>query len=255
MKLHILGCSAAELPNANLSSYLIDGKLLLDAGTIGSTLNEVAQSKIKYVLITHAHLDHIKDIPFFADNISIRNRKQSVTIYSISHVIRALKQNLFNNVVWPDFTKIPTPGNPIIRYEEIQIEKTFRLDSYKITAYKVNHTVPAVAYLIEDRHGKRLLYMGDSGPTAKIWKSLNRKKIHGMIIEVSLPNRSRAMALKTGHLTPRLLELELDKMHHLPDSIFITHCKPAYQKSVQKELKNINSGNLEILKDGAVYEL
>jgi cAMP phosphodiesterase len=111
MKIMVLGCSAVELPNSNLTSFLIDGKLLLDAGTIGSALDESAQWKIKYVLLTHAHLDHIKDIPFFADNISMHNINHSVTVMSIPSVIRALKKHLFNDVVWPDFTKIPSPEN------------------------------------------------------------------------------------------------------------------------------------------------
>jgi ribonuclease BN (tRNA processing enzyme) len=255
MKIHVLGCSAAELPDSRLSSFLIDERILLDAGTIGSVLDESAQWKIKHVLLTHAHLDHIKDLPFFADNISISNKKYHVTVIGIPDVIHALKNNLFNDVVWPDFTKIPTAENPIVKLKSIDIEKTFIVSGYKITAYKVNHTVPAVGYVIEDKRGKKLLYTGDTGPNEKIWNSLNRTHLHGIIIEVSLPNRHKNLALKTGHLTPELLRLELEKMIRLPDTVYITHYKPVYKKRVQQELKKLNISNMKILKEGEIHEI
>lgn len=255
MRIRVIGCSAVELPNSNLSSFLIDGKILLDAGTIGAALGQSEQWKIKHVLITHAHLDHIRDLPFFADNISINNRKHQVTVMSIPQVIQALKHNLLNNTVWPDFTKIPSPEHPILRLENVVPGKPFTIDGYNITAHKVNHAVPAVGYLLEDKKGKRLLYMGDAGPSDAIWKSLSNKKIHSLIIEVSFPERFKALALKTGHLTPALLGAELKKLGELPDSIFITHCKPHYRKKVAQELKKLGLNNIEILKDGALIEL
>ncbi len=255
MKVRVLGCSAVELPNANLTSFLIDGRLLLDAGTIGTALNEAEQWKIRHVLITHAHLDHIKDLPFFADSISMNNKKQDVTVMSTSGVIQALRHNLFNDIVWPDFTKIPSPENPIIRLKNIQVEKPFIINSYKITAYKVNHTASSVGYLIEDKKKKRLLYMGDSGPGNAIWDSLNNMKIHGLIIEVSLPNKLRDMAIRTGHLTPKLLASELNKIAVLPESIYITHCKPKYRNQIQEEIKALGIKNIKALRDGVVLEL
>jgi ribonuclease BN (tRNA processing enzyme) len=255
MKIMVLGCSAVELPNSNLTSFLIDGKLLLDAGTIGSALDESAQWKIKYVLLTHAHLDHIKDIPFFADNISMHNINHSVTVMSIPSVIRALKKHLFNDVVWPDFTKIPSPEKPIIRLRNIETGKTFRIDGNNVTAYSVTHSAPAVGYLIEGRKGKRLLYSGDSGPNVAIWKSLKKTRIHGLITEVSFPNKLKNLAIKTGHLTPGLLALELKKLDMLPERIFIAHCKPKYRDSVNRELGKLNIKNIKLLRDGTHIEL
>lgn len=255
MKIQVLGCSAVEFPDARLSSFLIDETILLDAGTIGSVLNEEQQWKIKHVLLSHAHLDHIKDLPFFADNISIRNKKKHVTVISIRNVIDALKNNIFNDVVWPDFTKIPDAENPIIRFENIETEKTFYVDGYKITAYNVNHVVPAVGYVIEDKGGTKLLYTGDTGPNKKIWSALDGAHIHGAIIEVSFPDSFKEKALKTGHLTPELLKSQLDIMVSQPDIIYVTHTKPAYQKRVNAELKKQNIKNVKILKDGEIHEI
>lgn len=254
MKIRVLGCSASELPDANLSSFLVDNKLLLDAGTIGEVLHEKEQWKIRHVLLTHAHLDHIKDLPFFADNISINNRKHHVTVVSVSAVNRALKQNLLNDVLWPDFTKIPSPDNPIIRLRNIKAGQPFTIDGFHVTAYAVSHTVPAVGYLVRDRKGKKLLYTGDTGPDDALWDSIN-DVIHGLITEVSLPDRFTSRALDTQHLTPRLLGAELKKMHSIPERIFITHCKPRYKNRITEEIARLGCRNIRILRDGDVIEL
>lgn len=157
--------------------------------------------------------------------------------------------------MWPDFTKIPTAENPIVRLKSIDTEKTIRIDGYKITAHKVNHTVPAVGYVIEDKRGKKLLYTGDTGSNETIWNSLSRTHLHGIIIEVSLPNRYKSTALKTGHLTPELLKSELKKMIRLPDAIYISHYKPVYKKRVQEELKNPKISNLKVLKEEEIHEI
>lgn len=250
MKIHVLGCSAAEMPNSSLTSFLVDEKILLDAGTIGSALSESRQRKIKYALITHAHLDHIKDLPFFADTLSSNNKVQHVTLISTREISSAIKQNLFNNVVWPDFTSIPSRINPVIKIKNIKTGKAFRIDGYKIIAYKVSHSVPAVGYLVEDACNKKLLYTGDTGPTERMWISIFKKKIHVLIIEISFPDKMKSVALKTGHLTPKLLESELKKLKHLPENIYITHCKPKYRKRIREDLKKLNIKNIKILNEG-----
>jgi ribonuclease BN (tRNA processing enzyme) len=255
MKLQVLGCSAVELPKLNLPSFLVDDRILLDAGTIGSFLDEKRQWKIRHVLITHAHLDHIKDLPFFADNILSNKKRFHVTVISVPEVVRALRQYIFNDTVWPDFTRIPTTDNPIIRFRNIKTEKAFTIDGYTITAHEVSHAVPAVGYLIEDKKGKRLLYTGDSGPTDTIWDSLSQTRIHALITEVSFPNRLRKVALRTGHLTPGLLNEEMKKTKTIPDNILITHFKPLYSKSIREELRKLPCSKIRILKDGETFRL
>jgi len=255
MQIRVLGCSTSEMPNVYLSSFLVDGKLLFDAGTILSALNENECSNIKHIFISHAHLDHIKDLPFFAENIIITEKKQNLQVMSIPEVTEALRNNLFNNVLWPDYTKIPTPESPTVVFENMVAGKTMHIDDHKITAYKVNHTVPAVGYLVEDSKGKRLLYLGDSGPSNAIWESLNGTKIHGLIIEVSFPDKLMSLAAKTGHLTPSLLMSEIDKLDNMPENIFITHCKPQFKTNIVEELEKLNISNLGILSCGACFEI
>lgn len=255
MQIRVLGCSTAEMPNVNLSSFLVDQRILFDAGTILSALNEHDRLNIKNVFISHSHLDHVKDLPFFIENMVIKGIPQQLKVISISDVTQALKDNLFNDVIWPDYTKIPTQESPAMVFESIEAGRAFHIDGYKVTAYKVKHTVPAVGYLIEDGQGKRLLYLGDAGPSNSIWESVNGGTINGLIIEVSFPDKLKELAIKTGHLTPTLLQSELKKIEKRPEKIFITHCKPQFKHTVVKELQELKINNLSILSCGDYWEI
>jgi ribonuclease BN (tRNA processing enzyme) len=254
MKLKVLGASGSEFPDFNSPAFLVDDVLLLDAGTIGTKLDEMAQWKIKHILLTHSHLDHIKGIPFLADNIILKKRKHSVTIMAIPDVLRPLRKNLLNNIIWPDFTTIPTTENPVLKVQRIREGRQFRVNTYNIVAHRVNHSVPATGYVLEARNGKRLLYTGDTGPTDKIWEE-TRKPIDCAIIEVSMPNSMNQMALLTGHLTASLLKKELKKMRSIPRQILITHPKPQHIARIKKELAKLKMNNIRLLKDGGEYRI
>lgn len=249
MNIRVLGCSGAELPGHNPPGFLLDGEILFDAGTITTVLDEGEQFKIKNIFITHAHLDHIKGIPFLADNIIVRNTGHTVNIISIGSVLKTIKRNLFNSAVWPDFTILPQPDNAILNLIPVKTHIPITVNDYVITPYKVNHTVPAVGYLVEDRAGKRFFYTGDTGPTDSTWKKIGEKQIHCMIVEVSFPNEMNEMAIKTGHLTAELLRKELLKIKHLPEKIYITHPKPQHFKTIKAELEGLKLKNLSLLKD------
>jgi len=253
MKLRVLGSSGAEFPGYNPTAFLIDRKLLLDGGTIGARLNESEQWDIKDILITHSHLDHIKGIPFLADNIIIKNKRHSITLFGIRETLTALRENLLNDKLWPDFTKISAAIDPVIKLRNIVAGRTFRIKDYTIKACRVHHTVPAVGYIIKDRAGKILLYTGDTGPTDEIWH-----KVPGpdaVIVEVSFPNAMEPLAKRTGHLTARLLATELRKMKDFQGRVFVTHPKPQYISRIRKEIREITGGGVEMLKDGRVYEI
>ncbi|MBI5846395.1 MAG: 3',5'-cyclic-nucleotide phosphodiesterase [Nitrospirae bacterium] len=256
MNIKVLGSSGAELPGYNSSAFLVDGKVLLDAGTIGTSLRESKQWELKDILITHAHLDHIKAIPFLADNIVIKQKKHSVTLFGTKETLKTLRDHLLNDKLWPDFTKISASIAPVLKMKIIVPGRPFIVNGYTVTAYPVSHTVPAVGYIVRDSSGRTLLYTGDTGPTQKIWASSDR--INTMIIEVSFPNNMEELAVKTGHLTPHLLGVETGKMKHLPDKILITHIKPQYMAKIRKELQAIRKKTrivIQIIKDGRIYKV
>ena len=256
MNIKVLGSSGAELPGYNSSAFLVDGKVLLDAGTIGTSLGESKQWKVRHIMITHSHLDHIKAIPFLADNIVMKQRKHSVTLYGTKETLKTLHDNLLNGELWPDFTRISASIEPVIKMKTIVPGKSFRVHGYSVTAYPMNHSVTAVGYILRDSSGRTLLYTGDTGPTQQIWAASH--PVHVMIIEVSFPNSMGDLAIKTGHLTPELLGLEIDKIKHRPEQILITHIKPQYMARIGKELQEIKKKKriaIQLAKDGRTYEV
>jgi len=255
MRVQVLGCAGAEFPKHNMPGFLIDRTVLLDAGTIGLALDFKDQRAIEDIFISHAHLDHIKAIPFFADNLVTRESGHTISIYSDREVIKILKNNLFNGHIWPDFSVIPSADNPAIRYVPLEAEETVHLKSHKVTAFQVNHTTPAVGFLVENEEGKKIVYTGDTGPTDKIWRACDDQVLDAVIIEVSFSNRMTDVALKTGHMTPNLLAQEVLKMKNLPLRFFISHSKPSHMEEIHEELAEISQQYIEILQDGQVIFL
>lgn len=252
MKIKVLGSSGAEMPGHRPPSFLLDGKILFDTGSLTNILDAKKQWKIETIFITHPHLDHIMGIPFLADNLLFMKKGLHVKVISIPPVIKAIKKNLLDGSIWPDFTIIPSMHEAILSLQELKPGESIRVNHYTITPYPVNHSVPATGYLVEDHREKRFFYTGDTGPSDTPWRHIGEKQIHCLIIEVSFPNRMEEIAIKTGHLTPRLLAGELQKIKHLPERIFIIHLKPQFFISIQKELRKLKLKNIRILKGGEV---
>jgi ribonuclease BN (tRNA processing enzyme) len=252
MRLQILGSAGAEFPNFRPPAFLIDGHLLLDAGTIGSVLSEEEQWKIKDIFITHSHLDHIRSIPALADNIIMKNLKHSVTVHSTTDVISALRDHIFNGVIWPDFTKLPSSENPVITYATVEPYKECVVKGYSIQTIPVNHTVPAVGFKVTSG-GKTLVYTGDTGPTEDIWKFCSG--VDALIVEVSFPNNMESLAQITKHLTSSMLIEELAKIDVLPGHILITHPKPQYYDIIRSEIECLGIQGIELLHDGSLYDI
>lgn len=261
MKIRVLGCSGAKFPDTNLTGFLIDEKILLDAGTIGAVLSETEQLKIRHILLTHAHLDHIIGIPFLLDNIVVRKKRHYLTVMGIRATLRDLNKHLLNDRLWPDFTRIPDKTSPVLVLKDVKYGVPFYIGSYRIFPLKVSHPVPAAGYIIE-KGGKRLIFTGDTGPTDKTWNEVNSVMrglvgagIDAIIIEVSFPNSMEEFAIKCGHLTPRLLFNELKKLNNLPKKILITHPKKQYYKTIKNEINKLRMPEIEILSDGMVIEI
>ena len=252
MRLQILGSAGAEYPGFHPPSFLIDGQLLLDAGTIGSVLSEEEQWKIRDIFITHSHLDHIRSVPALADNIIMKNLKHTVTVHGTAEVISALRDHMFNGVIWPDFTKIPSAKDPVILYSIIEPYLEFAVKGYTVQAIPVNHTVPAVGYRVNSGC-RTLVYTGDTGPTEDIWKYCSG--VDALIVEVSFPNNMESLAQVTRHLTSSMLIDELSQIAELPKHIFVTHPKPQYYDIIRREIECLGIDGIELLHDGSVYDI
>ncbi len=238
MKIRVLGCYGSELPGFRPTSFLINDHLLLDAGTITSVLSLEEQLQITHILISHSHLDHIKDILFLADNVIERN-DHPICIVSLPQIIEQIRTHLLNNSIWPDFTVIPDRG-PVLNYLPLDEEKEVQLNGITCKAVKVDHTVEAVGYILRDKKGA-IIYTGDTGSTQRVWdlaRTIN--DLRAVIVEISFPSDRHELALLSGHLTPALLHKELSKMNRPDVPIYIFHMKPIYLERIQSEVKGLS---------------
>jgi cAMP phosphodiesterase len=248
MRLHALGCYGGEAPGCHQSSLLLDGHLLIDAGSITAALPLDAQATIDHVLITHAHLDHVAALAFLADNV-ITMRREPIEVWSTAPVIRHLERYVFNGSIWPDFAKIPSPEHPILSFHEIREGKPVRIGMHEVLAVPVHHTVEAAAYLVSDDESS-LLFGGDTGPTTELWRTANEARdLRGIIVEASFPNRLQGLADVSGHLTPLTLRAELLKLR-VDVPIYAHHIKPQFISEVLRELAELSHPLVTPLEQG-----
>lgn len=255
LRIKVLGASGSEVPGRNCPAFLVDETLLLDAGTIGLALNIREESSLKRILLTHAHFDHIKGIPFLLDNLVVRGTGNTVTVMSGDDVIAAVRNNIFNDLIWPDFTRIPSPETPVLQYRALSPPGPMDIDGYQVSLEKVHHTVPAYGYVIASGNGKAFAYTGDTGPTDRFWEQMSRQDVQCLIVEVSFPNRLEPIALISGHLTPKLLEREIAKMPRRPARILAMHVKPQHQAEITEEIQALHIPGLELLMEGAIIDV
>lgn len=202
MEIRVLGCHGSQLPGYGLTGFLIDAKTLLDAGAVTSVLTLEEQIGIDHILITHAHLDHIRDLASLADNVCYFNRDHPLTIVSTASVIETLKKHIFNGAIWPDFSVIPCAEKPVLKYVAIRPGERKRLGRLCVMAVPVHHSVETVAYVVEGGKagGKTAaVFVGDTGPTDEIWRVAGQgEKIRAIFVETSLPGEMNQMAVMTG---------------------------------------------------------
>lgn len=256
MEIRVLGCHGSQLPGYNTTCFLLDRKILLDGGTITSVLSAAEQHAIEYVLVTHAHADHIRDILFLADNLSYVKRERPLVICSTPYIIATLQYYLFNGVIWPDFSGIPTAEHPVVQFKAITQGESFTAAGFGVTAVKVSHTVETVGYVIETAEGA-VIFTGDTGPTDEIWQTVRAKskKLWALFSETSLPSDMQNLADITGHLTPATLQRELQKVGQLDVPVYLYHMKAHLHEVIKEEIANLHNGNLFVLEDGQVLQI
>jgi ribonuclease BN (tRNA processing enzyme) len=236
------------MPGNTSPAFLLDSTLLLDAGTIASALSETEQNRIETILISHSHLDHIKELPPLADNLLLSNKdKAHIRVVGIQETLHGLREHIFNNRIWPDFSRIPSVEQPVISWHTIKPELPEHLDGYEVTAIRVNHTVAAVGYLVRN-NGSSILYTGDTGPTKRIWHYA--AGVDMLITEVSLPNGHEDECRQIGHLTPKMLSEQLAEVQAPPIRILVMHLKPHFAEQIKFELYALGIPGLTVASPG-----
>ena len=237
MDIRILGAHNSESVDTSCVTFIVDGKLAVEAGGLTSRLSVREQQNIDSIILTHHHLDHIRDIPGIALNFF--RFGASLEIYSTAAVNDVIRTHLLNRTIYPEFQKIPEK-KPTVIFLEIEPYGMQRIDGYNILPVPVRHPASAVGYQISDKQGKTVFYTGDTGPDlADCWRHISPQLL---IIDVTMPDEFESFAAKTGHLSPRLLECELigfrDIKGYLPQVVTV-HMDAAHEPKIREELDGV----------------
>ncbi len=248
MDVRVLGCYARELPGYRTTCFMVDNRLLIDAGAATTALPLKDQVKINAILLSHSHLDHIRDLPFLPDNI-FGKRDEPVKIYGLAETIEAVKKHVFNFRLWPDFSSLPDEKNPVMSFHELEPGKDFRIEGFEVTPVRVNHVVPAVGYVVK-KEGVGFAFSGDTGPTTELWEKVSeQEEISALFLETTYPSRMAEKAEANGHLTPETARAEIEKVDRNGLKVYFHHLMPHYLQEITDEIEAEDTG-VNALKQG-----
>jgi 3',5'-cyclic-nucleotide phosphodiesterase len=270
------------LDESNLSAYLVAASgsaqfICLDAGTIykglelaaakklfnSSNPSLIQQNNINSYFISHAHLDHTAGLIMNSPNDNAKN------LYGLASVLDVFKKNYFTWSAWANFG---TEGEaPILKkysYQTLTPKLEIPIDNTGlfVTPFVLSHVKPyeSTAFLVRNQDAY-LLYLGDTGSDkieqsdqlAQLWQTIAplviQNQLKAIFIEVSFDNSVSEKAL-FGHLTPKLLMEEMDKLNLLSNGqlkntpLYVTHIKPCdgCEIKIKAEIQAANQIGLKI---------
>ena len=236
-----------------LTCFLIDDCVAVDAGSIAIALTNEQRSKVKDIIITHPHMDHVASLPIFIDDL-YPSLQEPMRVHATPEVIQLLERDIFNWNLYPRFSDLKNDYGPVMEYVPIPIGKPFTVAHLNVVAVPVNHIVPTVGLVVSDGQ-KSVAFSSDTAETDEFWKILNEMKdLDALLIEASFPNRMAKLAKVSRHFTPASLGQELKKLNHNGMDIMAVHLKATYRDEIIAQLNALNIPKLSAMEPGRIYE-
>lgn len=241
MIFQVLGCSGAIAAGCKTTAFLLDDDILIDAGTGVGDMPLEALARIEHILVSHSHLDHILSIALLADSVMRARRaagRGPIQVHALPETLTALRDHIFNGVIWPDFTRLPSAEAPVLKLVPFKTGDILKLGSKRVEVITASHTVPAVGFAVDGGEAGHWVYTGDTGPNPALWMRLRNMKVAHLVIETAFSDEERQLAYISRHLCPAALGHELAQ---LPGSVevHITHIKPGEMEAVMSEISRL----------------
>jgi ribonuclease BN (tRNA processing enzyme) len=258
MIVHVLGCSGAIAAGCRTTAFLLDDDVLVDAGTGVGDLPLEALARIEHIVLSHSHLDHIVSIALLADSVmrlrSVEGRGP-IHVHALPETLAALRDHIFNGIIWPDFTRLPSAEAPVLRLVPFAVGDLLEIAGKRIEVLSASHTVPAVGFAVDGGAEGWWVFTGDTGPNAALWQRLQRLKVAHLVIETAFSDEERQLARISRHLCPAALAHELRNLEGSVD-VHITHIKPGEIQSVMEEIAALETPHrIRALTAGQVMRL
>ncbi len=245
--------SAFESPSGYqfLTTFLINDAIAIDAGSLGFAATLAEQRRIRHVFVSHSHIDHVASLPLFLENVYTLD-DACPTIHAGAATLSAMRQDLFNDRIWPDFVGLSRVCSPFVDLKELREGVTVSVEGVSVTPVAVDHPVPTFGFLVEEA-GSAVAIVTDTGPTRAIWeRAEGLAGLKAVFLDASFPDSMAGLANISLHLTPCLFAAEMTKLR--PKVRFLAvHIKAAFRDQVVRELKALGDSRLEIGVPGKEY--
>ncbi|MDX1352602.1 MAG: MBL fold metallo-hydrolase, partial [Thiomicrorhabdus sp.] len=235
----VLGAAGSLDQDRSCITLQLNQTTLIDAGNVIRPLGK-ASRYIEQVFLTHAHFDHITDLPFLIETF-FEERQKPLTIFALQDTLETLQNHIFNNHIWPEFQKIEHKllKVPMLKFQPITIGESFQTQDLTITAISANHSKGSCGYVVK-QNGYSCLITGDTYINPQIAQTINNdNSIQSLLIDISFPSDLAELAEQSKHLTPKLLN-ELLQHVERPITVFPYHLKPVYEDAIISELASID---------------
>ena len=265
MILNVLGCSGSIAAGCKTTAFLLDGDVLIDAGTGVGDLALDALARIDHILISHSHLDHVLSIGLLADSVMRVRRAQGrgpIRVHALPETLAALRTHIFNGAIWPDFTRLPSAESPVLELVSFEVGEVLTLNGKRVEVLSASHTVPAVGFAVECAATVNAgeprgwwVYTGDTGPNPLLWERLRQLRVAHLIIETAFSDEERQIARISRHLCPAALGHELAQLAGSVE-VHITHIKPGEVHAVMTEIGRLTTAHrIHALEAGRAMDL
>jgi cAMP phosphodiesterase len=153
-------------------------------------------------------------------------------VHALPETLKALKDHIFNGVIWPDFTRLPSVERPALSFHPLAVGERLDLGAGReIEVLSAAHTVPAVGFAVNPGSGAHWVFTGDTGPNPRLWERLAQLKLSDLVIECAFADDECELAGISQHHCPCTLGEELKKLK-TPMRVHITHIKPGERAAV-----------------------
>lgn len=237
MEINVLGCSGGIGRGLRTTALRVGEDILIDCGTGVGDLPLEDLFKIKHVFITHSHLDHVAGLPLLIDTIYEKLLSEPLTVYCQPVTYQVLMEHIFNWQIWPNFFDLPSKQKPVVQFVPLEPSQNISLSDKKITMVEVEHTVPAVSYVIENGLSS-FAFSGDTASAPRLWEMLNRQtNIDLLIVECAFADERSEIANQAKHFSPQSLAEELTALKHNPE-VCVSHLQPGEEEKILRELQS-----------------
>ena len=221
-----------------MTSHLIDEVLALDAGGLTRALTFEEQKRIRAIILSHRHYDHVRDLP--ALGLAIRDTGVTVEVYAIQDTVDFVSSKLLDGSLYPDFLNGPSAENPVFRLNTVEPYRDFKVLDYTVVAVPLPHAVPSAGFHVSSGNAS-LFYTGDTGKgVAEAWRHVSPDVL---LAEVTYGNENEAVAISAGHLTPAFLGEALTRFAaergYVP-RVIVSHVSPVWEGAIRDELKAVS---------------